>query len=63
MNTSLSKAELKDLIQDIVDDSFDDIKKKKQILDKEDVRKIVREMLKKQYKTFWQKSNMFLDNL
>ena len=61
----MTKPELKKMIKDIFDDEF---KKgmdahKKEMMDDEGVRKIVRGMLKKQYRTFWEKSSLFIDKL
>lgn len=59
----LTKTELRVLIKDIFDEEFNKKKHDKEVLTKDDIRMIVRKMLKKQYKTFWERSNLFLDNL
>jgi hypothetical protein len=61
----MTKPELKKMIKNIFDDEFKkgmDIHKK-EMMDDEGVRKIVRGMLKKQYRTFWEKSSLFIDKL
>jgi len=37
--------------------------KKSKILDKEDIRKIVRDMMIKQYKFFWEKRSFWVNNV
>ena len=48
----MTKAEIQKMIKDTVT-----------IKSEEDVKEIVRKMLKKQYKTFWEKSSLFIDKL
>ena len=48
----MTKAEIQKMIKDAVT-----------IKSEEDVKEIVRKMLKKQYKTFWEKSSLFIDKL
>lgn len=57
----MSKEDLKKFVRDIFDDEASKSKNKSVSEDK--VRAIVREMLKKQYRAFWEKSSFFLDKL
>lgn len=50
--TDMTKSEIQKMIKDTV-----------AIKTEEDVKEIVRKMLKKQYKTFWEKSSLFIDKL
>ena len=52
----MTKEELKSFVKDLIKDESSKTK-----LDEEKIRKIVREMLKKQYRMFWEKSSFFLD--
>lgn len=54
----MTKEELKSFVKDLIKDESSKTK-----LDEEKIRKIVREMLKKQYRMFWEKSSFFLDRL
>ena len=56
----MTKDELKKFIQDIIDKEFE----KKFTKDKEEeIRKIVKTLLKKHYYTLWQKSGFFIETL
>lgn len=51
----MTKDEIQKLIKDTLNDEF----KKKE----EDVKEIFRKMIKKQYRTLWEKSSLFIDKL
>ncbi len=55
----MTKDELKKFIEDIVSTELN----KSKYMTKDDVRSMVRAMLKKQYELFWQKSSFFLDKI
>lgn len=55
----MTKAEIQKIVKDTLNDEF----KKTAVKTEEDVKDIVRKMLKKQYKTFWEKSSLFIDKL
>ena len=55
----MTKTEIQKMIKDTLSDEF----KKTAVKSEEDVKDIVRKMLKKQYKTFWEKSSLFIDKL
>jgi hypothetical protein len=62
----MTKSELKKLIKDMFEDEFKKSmadEKKKMINTEEEVKDVVRKMLKKQYRTFWEKSSFFIDKL
>lgn len=62
---NMTKPELKKMMKDLFDDEFkkEFEKEAKKMVDSDEVRNIVRKMLKKQYRTFWEKSALFLDRL
>lgn len=57
----MTKEDLRQFVYDILDSELSKSKNKSVSEDK--VRSIVREMLKKQYRMFWEKSSFFLDKL
>jgi hypothetical protein len=61
----MTKPELKKMMKDVFDEEFkkEFDKEAKKMVDNDDVKDIVRKMLKKQYRTFWEKSALFLDRL
>jgi len=58
---NMTKEELKSFIRDVFNDEMS--KEKNKILKKEDVRVIVRDMLKKHYRMLWTNSAFYLDKL
>ena len=60
---NMSKPELKKLIKQIFDTEFRKKEKELKVLTKEDVRKIVRDMMIKQYKFFWEKKSFWANNI
>ena len=59
----MSKTQLESLIKQVFKDEFDKREKKLGILKKEDIRKIVRDMMIKQYKFFWEKKSFWANNI
>lgn len=57
----MTREDLKRFIKDVFSDEMD--KDKNKILSKEDIRVIVREMLKKHYRLLWSNSSFYLDKL
>jgi hypothetical protein len=55
----LSKTEIKKIIQSELEKAF----KKANILNKEDIRKIVKDMMIKQYKFFWEKKSFWANSI
>jgi len=62
-STSMSTEEVKKLIKQIVEDEFKKKERDKKIVSKEDVRDIVKDMLIKQYKFFWEKKSAWINHL
>lgn len=58
-STDMTKAEIQKMIKDTLNDEL----KKKAVNTEEDVKDIVRKMFKKQYRTLWEKSALFIDKL
>lgn len=57
----MSKDDLKMFIKDVLQDEL--VKEKNKTLSKEDVKNIVRDMLKKQYRLLWSNSSFYIDKL
>jgi len=57
----MNKEDLKSFIKDIFDEEMN--KPKNKSVGEDKVRQIIRDMLKRQYKLFWEKSSLFLDKL
>jgi len=57
----MTKTELKQLVKDLFKQEFG--REKKSIVTKDDVKDIIRQMIKKHYKDMWLKSNVVIDNL
>lgn len=55
----MTKDEMKSFIRDVIDTE----NKKKERETEEKIKKIVREMFKKQFRTFWEKSSFYIDKL
>jgi len=58
-NKPLTKTEIKKIVKTEIERALNKIV----ILDKEDVRKIVRDMMIKQYKFFWEKKSFWVNNI
>ena len=61
--TPLTEKEIKDLIKKVVADELKQQVKDKKVTSKEDVRDIVKDMLIKQYKFFWEKKATWINHL
>lgn len=60
----MTKQELNQYIKDVIGKEFKVmLKKEGNFMTEEEVKDMVRKMLKKQYRQFWEKSSLFLDNL
>jgi len=57
----MTKTELKQLIKSVFKDEF--AIKEKKILSKDDVRDVIKSIMKKHYKDLWQRSSIIIDNL
>ena len=59
----MTKSELKDFVKDIIGTELKDKTKDNEIVNEKKVRDIIKDMLKKHYKTLWNKSMYFTDDL
>jgi len=59
--SDMNKDDLKMFIKDVLEDELD--KDKNRALSKEDVKNVVREMLKKHYRLLWSNASFYLDKL
>lgn len=59
----MTKTEIKDLVRDVLNTEFKNRLKDNKIPDEEKVKTIVKDLLKKHYKTLWTKSNYVIDDL
>lgn len=57
----MTREQLKSFIQDVLSDEMG--KEKNKILKKDDIKTIVRDMLKKHYRSLWANSSFYLDKL
>ncbi len=57
----MTKEQLKSFVRDVLNDELS--KDKNKILKQEDIKNIVRDMLKKHYRTLWSNSAFYLDKL
>ena len=55
----LTKTEIKKIVKTEIERALN----KAKILDKEDVRKVVKDMMIKQYKFFWEKKSFWVNNI
>jgi len=58
-NKPLTKTEIKKIVKTEIERALN----KANILDKEDVRKVVKDMMIKQYKFFWEKKSFWVNNI
>lgn len=61
--SDMSKTQLKALIKKVFNDEFKKKEKSLNILTKEDIRDIVKKMMIKQYKFFWEKKSFWVNNI
>ena len=55
----MTKSKIRKLVRDEISKEFE----KLNVLDKEDVRQIVKDMMIKQYKFFWEKKSFWANNI
>ena len=63
INEEMSKSEIRDLVKDILDSELKNKIKDGKITDEERVKDIIKELLKKHYRTLWTKANYFIEEL
>lgn len=63
INEEMTKAEIKDLVKDVLEKELKNKLKDNKITDEEKVRNIIKDLLKKHYKTLWTKANYFIEEL
>ncbi len=63
LETEMTKTEIKDLIKDVLDTELKSRIKDGKITDEEKVKTIIKDLLKKHYKTLWLKANYFIEEL
>jgi hypothetical protein len=56
----MNKTELRKFIKDAFDEEFERLDSKGKFLTKDDIIKIIREVLKRQYKLWWEKTDFFI---
>ena len=59
----MTKAEIRELVRDTLDSELKNKFKDGKITDEERVRSIIKDLLKKHYKTLWTKANYFIEEL
>jgi len=59
----MTKSELKDFVKDTISIELKNKAKDNEIVNEKKVRDIIKDMLKKHYKTLWNKSMYFTDDL
>ncbi len=63
LETDMTKAEIKDLVRDAIDTELKTRLKDGKITDEDKVKSIIKDLLKKHYKTLWLKANYFIEEL
>jgi hypothetical protein len=63
INEELTKSEIKDLVKDVLEKELKNKIKDAKLTDEEKVRSIIKDLLKKHYKTLWTKSIYFIEDL
>jgi DNA-binding ferritin-like protein len=63
LSEEMTKAEIKELVKDVIDSELKDRIKDGKLTDEEKVRDIIKALLKKHYKTLWMKANYFIEEL
>ena len=59
----MTKSELKDFVKDVIDSELSKKVKDGKLTDEEKVRNIIKDLLKKHYRTLWTKANYFIEEL
>jgi hypothetical protein len=63
INEEMTKAEIRELVRDILDTELKNKIKDGKITDEEKVKDIIKDLLKRHYKTLWTKANYFIEEL
>jgi len=63
LSEEMTKAEIRELVRDTLDSELKNKFKDGKITDEERVRSIIKDLLKKHYKTLWTKANYFIEEL
>jgi len=63
LSEEMTKAEIRELVRDTLDSELKSKFKDGKITDEERVRSIIKDLLKKHYKTLWTKANYFIEEL
>jgi lipoate-protein ligase A len=63
INEEMTKAEIRELVRDTLDSELKNKVKDGKITDEEKVKNIIKDLLKKHYKTLWTKANYFIEEL
>jgi hypothetical protein len=62
-SSDLTKSEIKKMIKDIFEDEFKKHENDNKIKTEDDVKKIVRDMLRRQYRIFWEKAPLYINQI
>lgn len=63
LKEEMTKAEIRDLVKDTLDTELKSRIKDGKLTDEEKVKNIIKDLLKKHYKTLWLKANYFIEEL
>jgi hypothetical protein len=63
LEVDMTRAEIKDLVRDMLDTELRNKIKDGKITDEEKVKSIIKDLLKRHYKTLWTKANYFIEEL
>jgi hypothetical protein len=63
LNEEMTKTEIRDLVKDTLDTELKSRIKDGKLTDEAKVKNIIKDLLKKHYKTLWLKANYFIEEL
>lgn len=63
INEEMTKTEIRDFVKDVLDTEFKNKIKDGKITDEDRVKDIIKDLLKKHYRTLWTKANYFIEEL
>lgn len=63
LEIDMTKAEIRDLVKDVFDTELKSRIKDGKLTDEEKVKNIIKDLLKKHYRTLWTKANYFIEEL
>lgn len=63
LKEEMTKAEIRELVKDVFNTELKEKIKDGKITDEEKVKSIIKDLLKKHYKTLWTKANYFIEEL